>query len=144
MKVVLFPYDHSASAQRALQYLINFSKTHQALEVHVLNVQGEPRLHGRNNPLVAEVQQQIEAHAREHAEEIADHALRSLRDAGITCTRHAHVGEVLPEINRVIQQCGCDTVIMGTRGMGGLGNLLLGSVATQVIHGVDVPVLLVK
>jgi len=144
MKVVLFPYDHSAPAQRALQYLINFSKTHQALEVHVLNVQGELRLHGRNNPLVAEVQQQIEAHARAHAEEITDQAMQALKDAGITCTRHAHVGEVLPEINRTLKAFGCDTVVMGTRGMGGLGNLLLGSVATQVIHGVDVPVLLVK
>ena len=33
---------------------------------------------------------------------------------------------------------------MGTRGMGAMGNLILGSVATKVIHLVDVPVTLVK
>jgi nucleotide-binding universal stress UspA family protein len=33
---------------------------------------------------------------------------------------------------------------MGTRGMGSVSNLLLGSVATKVIHLAPVPVLLVK
>jgi nucleotide-binding universal stress UspA family protein len=33
---------------------------------------------------------------------------------------------------------------MGTRGMGSVSNMLLGSVATKVIHLADVPVTLVK
>jgi nucleotide-binding universal stress UspA family protein len=33
---------------------------------------------------------------------------------------------------------------MGTRGMGAIGNLVLGSVATKVIHLTEVPVTLVK
>jgi nucleotide-binding universal stress UspA family protein len=33
---------------------------------------------------------------------------------------------------------------MGTRGLGALGNVLIGSVATKVIHLAHVPVLLVK
>ncbi|MBV8321628.1 MAG: universal stress protein, partial [Hyphomicrobiales bacterium] len=33
---------------------------------------------------------------------------------------------------------------MGTRGLGGVRGLLLGSVATQLLHLVDVPVTLVK
>jgi nucleotide-binding universal stress UspA family protein len=32
---------------------------------------------------------------------------------------------------------------MGTRGMGAVGNLVLGSAATKVIHLSDVPVMLV-
>jgi nucleotide-binding universal stress UspA family protein len=43
----------------------------------------------------------------------------------------------------------CDQVIMGTRGLGSSGiaaisGLLLGSIATKVLHLVDVPVTLVK
>jgi nucleotide-binding universal stress UspA family protein len=37
-----------------------------------------------------------------------------------------------------------DEVVMGTRGMGALGTLLLGSVAYRVVHLVHVPVTLVK
>jgi nucleotide-binding universal stress UspA family protein len=35
-------------------------------------------------------------------------------------------------------------VVMGTRGLGAVTGMLLGSVATKVIHLSDVPVLLVK
>ena len=33
---------------------------------------------------------------------------------------------------------------MGTRGLGAVANLMIGSVATKVIHMVDVPVTLIK
>jgi nucleotide-binding universal stress UspA family protein len=33
---------------------------------------------------------------------------------------------------------------MGTRGMGAVPNLLLGSVASKVVHLVDIPVTLIK
>lgn len=39
---------------------------------------------------------------------------------------------------------GVDVIVMGTRGMGALGNLALGSTATKVVHLADVPVTLVK
>jgi len=50
---------------------------------------------------------------------------------------------------RTIQACpktchGVGHVFMGTRGLGGVRGLLLGSVATQLLHLVDVPVTLVK
>ncbi|MFN0302201.1 MAG: universal stress protein, partial [Burkholderiales bacterium] len=35
-------------------------------------------------------------------------------------------------------------VVMGTRGLGSVSGLVLGSVATKIIHLVDVPVTLVK
>ena len=38
----------------------------------------------------------------------------------------------------------CDAIVMGTRGMTVLGNLVLGSVASKVVHLSSVPVTLVK
>jgi nucleotide-binding universal stress UspA family protein len=41
-------------------------------------------------------------------------------------------------------ELGCTHIVMGTRGMSLLGNLVLGSVATKVIHAARCPVTLVK
>ena len=38
----------------------------------------------------------------------------------------------------------CELVVMGTRGRGAIHNMVLGSVATKVLHLVAVPVTLVK
>ena len=42
------------------------------------------------------------------------------------------------------EDVGADEIVMGTRGLGGLAGLLLGSVATEVISLAKVPVTLVK
>ena len=48
-------------------------------------------------------------------------------------------------IHRIAGEEKADHIIMGTRGLGGIRGLLLGSVSTQVLHLVgDVPVTLVK
>ncbi|MFC3339910.1 universal stress protein [Paracandidimonas soli] len=143
MKTVLFPYDDSAPAQRALQYLVDFSKRCEGLTVHVLNVQSDPKLYGRYGALM-DVLKQLKENATAHSKTFTDKAVATLEAAGVKAVGHPAIGEVLEEVQRVIKENDCDTVVMGTRGMGGLGNLLLGSMATQVIHGVSIPVLLVK
>ena len=53
-------------------------------------------------------------------------------------------GVIAIEIIRVAKERGVDQIAMGTRGMGAMGNLFLGSVAQGVIQQSPVPVLLVK
>ncbi len=43
-----------------------------------------------------------------------------------------------------MQKLGCDVIVMGTRGLSSVTGLLLGSVATRVIHEASVPVTLIK
>ena len=47
-------------------------------------------------------------------------------------------------IDRVAREVGAHQIVMGTRGLGSLGNLFLGSVATKVVRLAQVPVALVK
>lgn len=54
------------------------------------------------------------------------------------------VGDPAQTICKVAREAKCDLICMGSRGMGSVANLLLGSVATKVLHAAKVPVLLVK
>ena len=54
------------------------------------------------------------------------------------------IGEIAETITKDASDRHCDMIVMGTRGMGTIGSLLMGSVATKVVHLADVPVALVK
>jgi nucleotide-binding universal stress UspA family protein len=53
-------------------------------------------------------------------------------------------GDPVTEILRLSQEAGTDLIIMGTHGRTGLGRLLMGSVAEQVVRQAACPVLTMK
>ena len=57
---------------------------------------------------------------------------------------HLFVGEPAEVITRYAKEQGCDEIIIGTRGLSNLSNMLIGSVATKIIHQASVPVTLIK
>ncbi|MDD2126969.1 universal stress protein [Pseudomonas monteilii] len=142
MRNVLLPFDGSVPARHAVQYLLNIIEDYPNLQIHMINVQAEPKLYG--NYVSASLMEQLRAGALERSLEVLAEGTSSLEATGVRCEPHAAVGDVAEEIVRAVKEYACDTVIMGTRGMSNLGNLLMGSVATRVLHEVSVPVLLVK
>jgi nucleotide-binding universal stress UspA family protein len=143
MRKVLIAYDGSAPSKRALEYVINFARDHSAaLHVYLLNVQQEPMLYGEyvTGEVVAQLQKSMTEAAVQELEWPAD----QLKAAGLAYTTYTALGNVAEQVAALVQQQGCDTVVMGTRGLGSFTGMLLGSVATRVIHEVSVPVLLVK
>lgn len=142
MQNVLVPFDGSASAKRAIEYLIEFSRVFPNIEVHVLNVQREPNLYGNYVP--AAMLSDLRNGAISHAKKLNAEAAGMLETARIKYQLHEAVGDVVTEVVAAVNRLGCTTVVMGTRGMSSLGNLVMGSVATRVVHEVSVPVLLVK
>ena len=55
------------------------------------------------------------------------------------CEARAEYGPVAETIDRIARETVADQIVMGTRGLGRLRGLLLGSVATQVVHLADIP-----
>ncbi|MDM8349229.1 universal stress protein [Pseudomonas sp. sp1636] len=143
MRKVLVAFDGSDSSKRALQYVIDFARDHAAtLEVHLLNVQYEPVLYGEyvTGEFIDQLQQSLLVAAAKALEWPVD----QLQAAGIGHKTHTALGNVAAQVSEFADRLGCDTVVMGTRGLGSFTGMLLGSVATRVIHEVSVPVLLVK
>ncbi len=72
-------------------------------------------------------------------------AVRQAKELGIdNCKSVSAYGTIASEIMRVADEENCDQIAMGTRGMGAVVNLFLGSVAQAVVHRSARPVLLVK
>jgi len=71
-------------------------------------------------------------------------SIKVLEDAGISYTAKVFVGDAATILARYAVDARCDMICMGTRGMTAISNLVLGSVATKVLHLADVPVVLVR
>ena len=143
MRNILLAYDGSDSAKRALQHLIHIANDASgSLQVHVLNVQQEPVLYG--DYLTTSMADETNKGFLDKSKRILSTAVTALQMAGMPHQAHATLGNVAEQVNAAVQRFGCDTVVMGTRGLGNFTGMLLGSVANRVVHEVSVPVLLVK
>lgn len=140
MRTILIPFDGSASAMHAVGYGARLAQDIPALQLALLHVfQQEPP--GLDDML------QPHQFERLHADDmtgILRPAIEVLDGAGVDYRCHCRAGSPASEISRCAYEMQCESIIMGTRGMGAVGALFIGSVATRVVHLVRVPVTLVK
>lgn len=60
------------------------------------------------------------------------------------CVPQVRIGSAAAAVIAPAAEHDCDVIVMGTRGMGAVGSLVMGSVAQKVVHLAPVPVTLVK
>ena len=137
---ILVPIDGSDEALRALDYAVRLARLIGETELHLLNVQ--PPISGSVSTFVGS-----ETVARFHQEE-SDNALaaarRHLEREAVPVHAAMRIGSAGKTIAEYAHESGCDEIVMGTRGLGRIGSLVLGSVATQVVHLAELPVTLIK
>ena len=140
MKKVLIPFDGSHNALRAVQYAATLSQEKPALELQLLCVLEPMPLRSQAGLDHAEIDRLYFAEAAT----VMEPARQTLHQYGISCEQHYRVGDAATEIAAQVREKDITAVIMGTRGMGRMANLMIGSVATGVVHLVHVPVTLIK
>lgn len=137
----LLPVDGSSGAEQAARCAVRLGRECAALELHLVNVQ---------EPITAwEVRrslrdEEIEAMQMSRGGDALRGAQAILDAAGLLYTAQVRVGPVAETVVRHAEERGCDQIIMGTRGLGTVQGLLLGSVAMKVVHLSRLPVTLVK
>jgi len=62
----------------------------------------------------------------------------------VRVTRWYRSGDPATEIIRAAAEAKADMIVIGSRGFGQIGGLILGSVSERVLHGASVPVLVVR
>lgn len=94
--------------------------------------------------LSAEKRADIERWIQKRGNEESAAACQMLSAAGLPYELHVVSGDAAEAIAHCAREHQCELIVMGTRGMGAIAGLALGSVATKAIHLADVPVTLVK
>lgn len=143
MLKLLVPVDGSESSSRAVAYLIKKQGWFKdRAEIHLLNVQ-HPIPYGNRVSSVIGHDKVAQFHQEEGMAALKN-AMKKLDAAKLKYHYHIGVGEAAEVISQYAKEKGCDQIFMGTRGLGSVSGLVLGSVATKVIQLSPVPVLLVK
>ncbi|MCI0682257.1 MAG: universal stress protein [Gemmataceae bacterium] len=136
LRVILHPTDFSARSESAFQVAYALARDHRARLI-VLHVREIPvAAYGEFGQLPVEPEQPeaIRAALDKLIGERADVAIEP-------CVKS---GDPTAEILTTAQETHSDMIVMGTHGRTGLGRLLMGSVAEQVLRKAPCPVLTVK
>lgn len=141
MYLILMAVDGSEHADRAIDAVARLPREPGALEVVLMNV-SNPLYYGELPPVAMD---EVEPVRRMTQERLLDTAAKLARSHGLTVKGcHGVSGHVPTEIGAMARETGADQIAMGSRGMGAMGSLFVGSVALAVVHLAHVPVLLVK
>ena len=140
MKKLLLPVDGSDASQRGIAYIIANRESVSGAELHLLNVQ---------SPLPSRMTESIshgvvhQYHLEQGENELAG-ARAELDAAGLKYVSSIEVGPAAEVIARYAREKKIDQIILGTRGLGAVTGMLLGSVTIKIIRATNTPVLLVK
>ena len=139
----LIPVDGSPASLRAVDFAIKMVAQNPGTSLVLLHVQNIPAidLAGASEAMDANWLQ--EAASRAAAQALKD-AIGKSEGANVAFKALARTGQTAEAIAQVAREEEVEHIVMGTRGLGGIQGLLLGSVATQVIHLAKVPITLIK
>ena len=139
---ILLAVDGSEHALRAARHV---AALHAQLSspptVLILNVQ-PPVASGLVRRFLS--QEALDGYYRDEARGALEPVEAVLAQGGVVAESHVVVGDIAATITEFAAGHGCDQIVMGTRGLGGVKGALLGSVASEVLHLTELPVLLVK
>jgi nucleotide-binding universal stress UspA family protein len=135
-RTILHPTDFSEPSQRALQLACSLARD-QGARLVLVHVAARPAAVYGEAILIPEPEDYLKPLKRQLDQ-------LPVPDSTVAVERRLEEGDAVPDILRVAQETGADLIVMGTHGRTGLGRLLMGSVAEQVVRKAPCPVLTVK
>ncbi len=137
---ILVPIDGSELALQALQHVLALARAGLAVELVLANVQ-EPA--SAYEMLTLQDPEALAAVAVGAGRDLMAPAVQLAAAAGLSCTETVVVGDVVSALVELIEEAGCEAVVMGSHGMG-LVRSALGSVSRGMLEDAPVPVTFVK
>lgn len=144
VKKILVPLDGSEVAQSILPVVEDFAKTMGATLVlyhAVAPLAAYPGFEMAGASAIGQVVDDLQAQANE----ILTRAAREVKSRGVEATIAVNLNTAVDGIIQAGDELGVDLIAISTHGRGGLGRMVLGSVADGVIRrSADVPCLVIR
>jgi nucleotide-binding universal stress UspA family protein len=137
---VLIPVDGSPASLRALDFAIEMARQSPGASLVLLNVQTISASEATSAAMGSDWQ---DTASRASAGAL-EQAVKKCEDGSIRFSTLVKTGLVAEAIAQVARDEGINHIVMGTRGLGSIQGLLLGSVAMKVVHLAEVPITLIK
>ncbi len=142
MRKYLLATDGSDCSKRAAYFLLDLVRDTSEFEItiiQVVNIKKEIY----NYSMMTNIPE-IEKFVKEQAEQIIDETAVIFENEGIQVNKLVLEGDPGHEIAEYAKQTNVNQIIMGSRGLGNIKGLVLGSVSQKLIHLATNPVTLVK
>lgn len=144
---ILLAIDESEGAAKATDFVRNLAERLQGARVNIVHVVKPIDYRyvtlETGGPNWQKVIEEIEAGARKRARELLDKVEKAFPKA-VQTTVLVTVGDPAAEIVNVARETGAEMIVVGSRGLGRMQGMLLGSVSDRIVHLAHCPVLVVR
>ena len=144
-KTIVVPADGSENSKRALQHAVSIAERNKAqlVVVHVANIVSAISNFDQTPISGGYVSEQIAEDMEETGKEILNDVVKEV-PADVTVKSVFEGGSPGPAVLAVAKKFNADLIVMGSRGLGPLKGLFMGSVSSYVTSHSTCPVLVVK
>jgi nucleotide-binding universal stress UspA family protein len=140
---ILVAYDRSSHARAALAQAVDIARTQQATLTVLTSYSTVLAWSGVTVPgLTQTIYDELMEAVRAEGQAAIDEAVKQLPD-GMTAGTRLVDAPAAEAILGEASQGGHDLIVLGSRGRGDVGSMLLGSVSHRVLHSSHLPVLVV-
>ncbi|MFM9281321.1 universal stress protein [Paenibacillus jiagnxiensis] len=139
---ILLAYDGSQAANKALERAVQLVNLTKGAELRVVHVFDFPRVFIGEGlaPIPASINKEYYDLANQTAEDVKN----KIAQAGVDAVVDVIQGSPAEVILDYAAEHGADVIIVGSRGLGGIREFVLGSVSHNVVQHAKIPVLVVK
>ncbi len=138
---ILVPVDGSEPALDAVRHALRLHREGLAATFLLATVQEPVYLYERVLPPDADVLERVTGAVGQRALEGAEALFNA---AGVPFDSEIGSGEPAAVLVEMAERHGCDTIVLGARGLGAMRAALMGSVSMGVLHASKLPVTVVK
>ena len=140
MKLIIVPTDFSPTADNAMKYAMDMALAMGA-KIMLVNMYEIP-ISFSEVPLVTVSVEQLHKMSQEKLNELK-HNIDTITAGKIHVYTESRLGNVSEEVEKICDTLDPYAVVMGTRGVSGVGQLFLGSNSMAVIEKIETPVFIV-